>query len=66
MLAGKKKYTELSTQKAGVLFTSEKLKTHSIEYAHTRDQYNRQQSTLVTEVISIAGESLSLTTVNLF
>jgi DNA mismatch repair protein MSH2 len=56
VLAGKKRYTELSTQKAGVLFTSEKLKDHAIDYAHTRDQYNRAQSTLVAEVVSIAGE----------
>jgi hypothetical protein len=55
VLAGKKKYTELSTQKAGVLFTSEKLKDTAIEYAHTRDQYNRAQSTLVAEVVSISG-----------
>jgi DNA mismatch repair protein MSH2 len=59
VLAGKKRYTELSTQKAGVLFTSEKLKDHAIDYAHTRDQYNRAQSTLVAEVVSIAGNLFS-------
>ena len=59
VLAGKKKYTELSTQKAGVLFTSERLKNHAIDYANTRDQYNRAQSTLVAEVVSIAGNLFS-------
>lgn len=60
VLSNKKGYTELSTQKAGVLFTTKTLKDHSLEYAQTRDQYNRTQSTLVAEVVSIAGTYTSI------
>lgn len=51
----KKDYTELSTQKAGVLFTTKTLKRHSVEYSELRERYNRVQSTLVAEVVSIAS-----------
>lgn len=58
VLGQHKSFTELTTQKAGVLFTSKKLRALSLDYAQTREQYNRTQSTLVQEVVGIAGEVL--------
>ncbi|KAG8840273.1 MutS-like protein, partial [Serendipita sp. 411] len=55
LIERKSAYTELSTQKSGVFFTTKTLKRHSIEYAETREQYQRTQSSLVAEVVAIAA-----------
>lgn len=55
LIDGKKGYTELSTQKAGVLFTTKDLKQYALDFAETMEQYKRVQSGLVTEVVSISG-----------
>lgn len=57
-IQGKKAYTELSTQKSGVFFTTKKLKELSVDHAQAREQYERVQSGLVREVVGIACEHL--------
>ncbi|KZT61654.1 DNA mismatch repair protein [Calocera cornea HHB12733] len=48
-------YIELSTQKAGVYFTTKQLKEASIDHADLTDKYGRMQSGLVKEVVNIAA-----------
>ncbi|KAG9092397.1 MutS-like protein [Ceratobasidium sp. 370] len=51
----KRQYNEISTQKAGTLFTTPELRELSNEYSSLSDQYSRAQSGLVKEVVGIAG-----------
>lgn len=59
-------YIELSTQKAGVYFTSRSLKSSSQEFGDLTQEYNKTQSGLVKEVVAIVAtytpvlENLSL------
>ena len=54
-IRGKKGYTELSTQKAGVYFTTTALHKMSAEYTDVSNQYHCHQSSLVKEVVGIAA-----------
>ncbi|ODQ67660.1 DNA mismatch repair protein msh-2 [Nadsonia fulvescens var. elongata DSM 6958] len=54
-LRSKSGYTELSTQKAGVYFTSRALKEASIEFEDLNNEYSLTQANLVKEVVSIAS-----------
>jgi len=54
-LRNNKSYHELSTQKAGVYFTTGKLRDMGNEFSELNTQYNRLQSGLVKEVVAIAG-----------
>lgn len=54
-IRGKKGYTELSTQKAGVYFTTTGLHKMSAEYTELSNQYHRHQAGLVKEVVGIAA-----------
>jgi DNA mismatch repair protein MSH2 len=54
-IRGKKGYSELSTQKAGVYFTTTGLHKMSSEFAELSAQYNQHQSGLVKEVVNIAS-----------
>lgn len=70
-LRNKSGYTELSTQKAGIYFTTRKLKVIGQEFADLTAEYNKTQSNLVKEVVGISAtycpvlESLSLVVANL-
>ncbi|KAL4078153.1 muts domain V-domain-containing protein [Scleroderma yunnanense] len=55
VLSKNKKYIELGTTKSGVYFTTKTLKSFATEYQETTDDYQRTQSTLVKEVVSIAS-----------
>ncbi|KAH7882344.1 DNA mismatch repair protein [Phlebopus sp. FC_14] len=55
VLAKGKKYIELGTVKSGVHFTTKKLKELATNYSETNDEYQRTQSGLVKEVVSIAS-----------
>ncbi|EJT99314.1 DNA mismatch repair protein [Dacryopinax primogenitus] len=48
-------YIELSTQKAGVYFTTKHMKEASTDYAELIEKYERMQSGLVKEVVNIAS-----------
>ncbi|KIJ14608.1 hypothetical protein PAXINDRAFT_163339 [Paxillus involutus ATCC 200175] len=50
-----KKYIELGTIKSGVYFTTKTLKSLATEYQETTEEYQRTQSGLVKEVVSIAS-----------
>jgi DNA mismatch repair protein MSH2 len=52
----KRQYNEISTQKAGTLFTTSELRELANEYGSLSDQYSRAQSGLVKEVVGIAGK----------
>ncbi|KAG8982990.1 MutS-like protein, partial [Tulasnella sp. 427] len=54
VIQNKRGYSELSTQKGGVFFTTTDLRDLSKRFADTTAQYQRMQSSLVKEVISIA------------
>lgn len=60
VISNKRGYTELSTQKGGVFFTTSDLRDLSKQYTDTNEQYQRMQSSLVKEVIAIAGEFAEL------
>lgn len=66
-----KGYIELSTQKAGVYFTSRALKSLSEESSELSAEYNKTQSSLVKEVVEIVStyapvlEHLSMTLAHL-
>ncbi|KAG1844486.1 DNA mismatch repair protein [Suillus subluteus] len=49
------KYIELGTVKSGVYFTTKKLKALSTDHQETTHEYQRTQSGLVKEVVSIAS-----------
>lgn len=55
VIRGKKQYVELSTQKAGVYFTTAKLTRLGREFQDVSASYNRHQSSLVKEVVAIAA-----------
>jgi DNA mismatch repair protein MSH2 len=50
-----KKYQECSTQKNGVFFTTQKLQSCRREFDQLAENYNRTQSSLVNEVVSVAA-----------
>ncbi|KAK2628982.1 hypothetical protein QTJ16_002085 [Diplocarpon rosae] len=50
-----KKYQECSTQKNGVYFTTQKLQSIRREFDQLSENYNRTQSSLVNEVVSVAA-----------
>ena len=49
------KYQECSTQKNGVFFTTQKLQSIRREFDQLSENYNRTQSSLVNEVVSVAA-----------
>ena len=49
------KYIELTSKSNGVLFTTKALRTLVTEHKDLQTKYDRKQSVLVKEVISIAG-----------
>ncbi|KAI8938464.1 MutS-like protein [Plenodomus lindquistii] len=51
----KKQYKEISTQKNGVYFTTSTLQDKRREFDQLSDTYNRTQSGLVNEVVSVAS-----------
>lgn len=55
-IRGKKQYHELSTQRGGVYFTTDKLRQLSTSYHDNLGLYEKEQNTLVKEVIEIAGK----------
>ncbi|KAG6332316.1 hypothetical protein ID866_6775 [Astraeus odoratus] len=55
VLSKNKKYIELGTTKSGVYFTTKTLKSLATEYHETTENYQRTQSALVREVVSIAS-----------
>ncbi|KAJ3104030.1 MutS-like protein [Phlyctochytrium planicorne] len=54
-IRGRREYIELSTQKAGVLFVTSKLKKLSGEIEELKSQYDSLQNNLVKEIIHIAA-----------
>lgn len=50
-----KKYQECSTQKNGVYFTTHKLQSIRRDFDQLNENYNRTQSSLVNEVVSVAA-----------
>ncbi|KAI9798583.1 MAG: MutS-like protein [Piccolia ochrophora] len=55
-IRNKKQYLECSTQKNGVYFTTQTLQTMRREFDQLSENYNRTQSSLVSEVVSVAGK----------
>ncbi|ORX58397.1 DNA mismatch repair protein [Piromyces finnis] len=51
----KSHYMELSTQKAGVLFTSSRLNIMNEQYKNKLEEYTKNSSALAKEIINIAG-----------
>ncbi|CAE6437850.1 unnamed protein product [Rhizoctonia solani] len=56
----KRQYNEISTQKAGTLFTTSTLRELANEFGSLSDQYKRAQSGLVKEVVGIAATYISV------
>ncbi|PQE31743.1 hypothetical protein CJF32_00005060 [Rutstroemia sp. NJR-2017a WRK4] len=54
-IRNKSKYQECSTQKNGVFFTTSKLQSIRREFDQLSENYNRTQSSLVHEVVSVAA-----------
>ncbi|TKA81232.1 DNA mismatch repair protein msh-2, partial [Cryomyces minteri] len=54
-IRNKKQYQECSTQKNGVFFTTTNLQTMRREFDQLSENYNRTQSGLVNEVVSVAA-----------
>lgn len=54
MLRDNKNYQILEAQKAGVRFTSKKLRALNDEYSNLNKQYEKTQETIVDEVLKIA------------
>ncbi|EXJ88931.1 DNA mismatch repair protein msh-2 [Capronia epimyces CBS 606.96] len=54
-IRNKSQYREISTQKNGVYFTTQTLQELRREYDQLSGSYNRQQSSLVSEVVSVAS-----------
>ncbi|KAI9754074.1 MAG: MutS-like protein [Chaenotheca gracillima] len=54
-IRNKKQYQECSTQKNGVYFTTSTLQTMRREFDQLSENYNRTQSGLVNEVVSVAA-----------
>jgi DNA mismatch repair protein MSH2 len=57
-IKGKKGYIELANRTNGCYFTTRKLKEINAERADLMKQYEKKQSTLAKEVVSIAGERI--------
>jgi hypothetical protein len=55
LIANKKGYTELSTQKAGTYFTTSALKEHASDFMDLQQSYAKAQTGLVKEIVEIAG-----------
>lgn len=55
VIRNKSKYQECSTQKNGVYFTTQKLQSIRREFDQLSENYNRTQSSLVNEVVSVAA-----------
>jgi DNA mismatch repair protein MSH2 len=55
-IRGKKGYIDLGTQKAGTYFTTPALKEYSSSYAEYTKAYEKTQTSLVKEVVEIAGK----------
>lgn len=60
VLRGAPGYQELQTVKAGVFFTTNKLRTVADEYNELQAEYNRTQSRVVKEIIAITASYASL------
>lgn len=56
-IKGKSKYIELRNITSGVHFTTKTLKRLTDEYKDLTKEYDRKQSSLVKEVVAIAGQS---------
>ena len=56
-MKGKKGYIELANRTNGCYFTTRKLKELDAEHKDLQTSYDKKQSTLAREVISIAGEA---------
>jgi DNA mismatch repair ATPase MutS len=56
VIKNKKNYIELKSQTNGVHFTTKDLKALNEEYKDVTKDYEKKQSSLVKEVIQIAGE----------
>ncbi|RIA91734.1 muts domain V-domain-containing protein, partial [Glomus cerebriforme] len=54
-ISGKKQYLELATQRGGVYFTTDKLRQLSTSYLDCLELYEKEQNSLVKEVIEIAA-----------
>lgn len=54
-IRNKKQYQECSTQKSGVYFTTQKMQSLRREHDQLSENYNRTQSSLVNEVVSVAA-----------
>lgn len=54
-IRNKGKYQEVSTQKNGVFFTTNKLASYRREFDQLSENYNRTQSSLVNEVVGVAS-----------
>ncbi|CAG8980162.1 hypothetical protein HYALB_00007402 [Hymenoscyphus albidus] len=54
-IRNKGKYSEVSTQKNGVFFTTSKLQSYRREFDQLSENYNRTQSSLVNEVVGVAA-----------
>lgn len=54
-IRNKKQYQECSTQKSGVYFTTQKMQSLRREHDQLSENYNRTQSSLVSEVVSVAA-----------
>ncbi|EXJ94599.1 DNA mismatch repair protein msh-2 [Capronia coronata CBS 617.96] len=54
-IRNKSQYKEISTQKNGVYFTTQTLQELRREYDQLSSSYNRQQSSLVSEVVTVAS-----------
>lgn len=55
VMRNKKDYQEISTQKAGVYFTTSNLTRMKREFEQLTETYNRTQTGLASEVINVAG-----------
>lgn len=53
VLRNNRNYIELATQKSGVFFTTETLKTINESYEEVNEAYEKHQSTLVNDVIDV-------------
>ncbi|KAI0141865.1 DNA mismatch repair protein msh-2 [Xylariaceae sp. FL1272] len=54
-IRNKAKYLECSTQKSGVFFTTKTMQSYRREFDQLSQTYNRTQSSLVNEVVSVAA-----------
>lgn len=54
-LRNKTSYIELSTQKAGIYFTTKKLRSLNQEFSDLTSEYNKTQSILVKEIVGISS-----------